>query len=708
MSMKQNDIKYLFEPGSVAVLGASKNNQKLGYKVVQNIVSSGFKGRVYPINPSGGEVLGYPIYKDIADVEEDIDIACIVIPAAHTFEAVKSCADKGVKYSVIITSGFSEVGNVEEEKKIARYAAEHGMRLLGPNVIGIYSSMAPINATFGPSDITSGNVAIITQSGALGIAMIGKTKVENIGLSTIVSVGNKADIDEVDLLDYLISHEGTRVIMMYIEGVRHGERLVEALKRATKVKPIIVLKSGKSKRGALAAASHTGSLAGEDNVFDDIARQCGVLRAENLQEALNWCKFLSNSPEPEGENTAIITNGGGIGVMCADACEKYGVNLYDDIEKMQALFTGYIPAYGSAKNPVDLTGEATQDDYFRVMEVALANKTINSIICLTCETAVFDAEIFSEKLAEMYRQKKITKPSVFSLIGGAQIDDCINELRLDGISAFSDVYEAASCMGAIYRSQAMKQERYEVPPQPEIDSEAIKKVIAMARKDGRRFLYSYEAQQIMKAVGVTTPRTSIAHSIPEAVSMAEEIGYPVVLKVVSKDILHKSDVGGVALDIDDKKELIDAYEAILYNCRQAQPKAVIEGIEVTEMIHTGVEIITGARRDQSFGPIVMFGLGGIYVEVMKDIAFRAFPLSRKEVLQMIAQIRSYPLLLGVRGEKKKDISAIAESILRVGTILEKFEDISDIEINPLVVYETGKGVKAVDVRVLLTKTKEVD
>ena len=254
----------------------------------------------------------------------------------------------------------------------------------------------------------------------------------------------------------------------------------------------------------------------------------------------------------------------------------------------------------------------------------------------------------------------------------------------------------------------MKNERYERPPVPEIDSAAIKRVIRQARGDGRRFLYSYEAQEIMKAVGVTTPRTAIAHNINEAVSLGEEIGYPVVMKVVSKDIIHKSDVGGVALDIDDKKELVNAYEAILYNCRQAHPKAKIEGIEVAEMIHAGVETITGARRDQAFGPIVMFGLGGIYVEIMKDIAFRAFPLSRKEILHMIAQIRSYPLLLGVRGEKKKDINAIVESIIRVGTILENFEDISDIEVNPLVAYDAGEGVKAVDVRILLTKPKEVE
>jgi acyl-CoA synthetase (NDP forming) len=319
------DIKFLFEPRSVVVVGASANVGKLGHTVVSNLISSGYRGKIYPVNPAGGKILGIPVYRDISSISGEIDLAVIVIPAGAVFDAVKGCADKGARFIAIISSGFSEIGNADEEKRIINYARQHDVRVLGPNIIGIYSAAAPMNATFGPGGIPAGNVAIVTQSGALGVAMIGKAKVENIGLSAIVSVGNKADVDEVDILNYLAADRNTKVIMMYIEGVTHGESFVDALKTTTKIKPVVVVKSGKSKRGAMAAASHTGSLAGEDKVFDDIARQCGVIRAEGLQEALEWCKYLAGTPEPQGENVLIITNGGGIGVLTADACEQYNI-----------------------------------------------------------------------------------------------------------------------------------------------------------------------------------------------------------------------------------------------------------------------------------------------------------------------------------------------------------------------------------------------
>jgi acyl-CoA synthetase (NDP forming) len=347
-------MRYLFEPRSIAVIGASHDTAKIGYTVLENIVLGGYPHKVYPINPQGGEILGlrvsrdyphkvYPINpqggeilglrvsRDLEEIDEPIDLAYIVIPAKFVFDAVKSCAEKGVKIALIITSGFSEVGNIEEERKIAAYAREHGLRILGPNIFGIYSAAASLNGTFGTRDVRPGNVAIITQSGALGLSMIGKTAVENIGISAMVSVGNKADIDESDLLEYLITQDMTKLIFMYIEGVKEGERLVKALREATKKKPVVVIKSGRSEKGAIAVASHTGSLAGTDEVFDAIMKQSGVLRAESLQDAFDWCKFLSNNPLPHGEHTVIITNGGGVGVMTADACEKYGVKLYGDV-----------------------------------------------------------------------------------------------------------------------------------------------------------------------------------------------------------------------------------------------------------------------------------------------------------------------------------------------------------------------------------------
>jgi len=700
------DIKYLFEPRSVVVVGASSKEGKLGHTVVSNLVSSGYHGKIYPVNPAGGKILGIPVYRDINSIPGEIDLAVIVIPAAAVFEAVKGCADKGARFAAIISSGFSEIGNAEEEKKIVYYARQHNMRVLGPNIIGIYSSAAPMNATFGPGGIPAGNVAIVTQSGALGVAMIGKTKVENIGLSAIVSLGNKADVDEVDILNYLAADNNTKVIMMYIEGVTNGESFVDVLKKTTKVKPVVVVKSGISKRGAMAAASHTGSLAGEDKVFDDIARQCGVIRAEGLQEALEWCKYLANSPEPQGENAVIITNGGGIGVLTADACEKYGINLYDNLPDMKKTFSVIVPEFGSTKNPIDITGQATADDYLTAINAALGNVNINSVICLGCESGVFKPDKFAVQAEQLFQTGKVSKPLVFSFVGGAEVENTIERLKILGVPIFNDVLQAASCLGAIYCNHRQKNKLPVNYEHIDIDDAAIKGVLDVVRRDDRRFLYSHEARSIMQAIGIATPNGNLAHTLEEAINYAESMGYPVVMKIVSRDIVHKSDAGGVALDIDDRKEASDAYEAILANCRQFNPSARIEGIEVSQQLKRGVETIVGARRDLSFGPIVMFGLGGIYVEVMKDIAFRAFPLSRGEANEMISEIKTYPLLLGVRGEKRKDIDALSDAVLRVGTALKRFRDISDIEINPLVAYEHGDGVRAVDVRILLS-SKEV-
>ncbi|MBM3235216.1 acetate--CoA ligase family protein [Candidatus Poribacteria bacterium] len=710
MENKVSDMTYLFEPRAVAIIGASNNQDKIGYKIIENITYNQYPGKIYPVNPKGGEILGLPVYKTLNDIADHIDLACIAIPAKYTFAAVKDCALRGVKFLVIMTSGFAEIGNAEEERKIVTYANEHGMRVLGPNIFGIYSSMASLNATFGPKEVKPGNVAIITQSGALGIAMFGKTKAENIGLSAVVSVGNKADLDEADLLGYLLANEETKVILMYIEGIRDGEKLIAVLKETTKKKPVVVIKSGKSKKGAIAAASHTGSLAGADEIFSDIMKQCGVIRAESIQEALIWCKVLSNSPVPKGENTVIITNGGGFGVMAADACEKYNVNLYDDIQTTNKVFSKAVPEFGSAKNPIDITGQATINDYELALNAALRNDAIDAIICLGCGTAVLDTEKLPLTIAKFFSQSQAVKPVVFSFLGGTEIEDSIHQLRMKGIPIFSDVYEAVSCLGAIYshyRNLKYKSEVTALVEEIEIDTRAIEAIIQKVRSDKRQFLLTQEARGVMAAAGIRMPKSYIARNIAESVTYAEEIGYPVVMKVVSKDIIHKSDVGGVALDLENKDEVTDAYQAIIHSCRLHSPNAIIEGIEVSEMIPAGTEVILGTRRDRGFGPIVMFGLGGIYVEVMKDVSFRALPLNSTEAIAMIKEIRSYPLLLGVRGEGKKDINSVVDTLIRLGAILQRCDSISDIEINPLIVYEEGEGSRPVDARILLANIDEV-
>ena len=695
----------LFNPRSVAVVGASTNPGKIGFRIVENMVNSGYTGEIYPINPRGGEILERRVYESITAVGQPIDVAVLVIPATGVYQTVEACAEAGVKHLVIITSGFSEVGNTEEEERIVAFARSHGMRVLGPNIFGIYSASSSLDATFGPGGILPGHVAIITQSGALGIAMIGKTATESLGLSALISVGNKSDVDESDLLEYLADDEGTRVIMLYIEGVKNGQRLVETLKSVTKRKHVVVIKSGRSKRGAMAAASHTGSLAGADEVFDDIMNQCGVLRAESVQEAFNWVRYLSSAPLPSGANAVIVTNGGGIGVLATDACEKYGVSMYEDQAVLSETFAEVMPAFGSSKNPVDLTGQASAEDYAKSLTAVLEEDRFDAALALYCETALFDTDQFAALLRELYASFHGRKPIVFSLFGGERIETMIRELRAEGIPVFGDVYEAVSVLGSLYHS--WRNQKREVKPVPEIDIDTagIRKVLQKAHADGRRFLLSHEAAEVSQFLGLPMPGSTLARNMDEAVRAADEIGYPVVMKVVSKDIIHKSDAGGVALNLEDKVEVVDAYQAIMRSCKAYKPDAVIEGVEVVEMVKPGIETIVGGRQDPSFGPVVMFGLGGVYVEVMKDVAFRAAPVDPTAVYDMIASIRSYPLLLGVRGESRKDIDQVADAVLRLGRLVAECPEITDIEINPLVVYDYGKGVKAVDVRILFDVPK---
>jgi acetyl coenzyme A synthetase (ADP forming)-like protein len=704
MSTPSPDIRRLFEPRSIAVVGASHDPEKIGHKILQNIISSGYKGAIYPINPKGGEILGQRVLTALAEIPGELDLVCTVVPARYVFDSVKAAAQQQAKFNLVISSGFSEVGNSEEERRIVAYARERGMRILGPNIFGLYSATAPVDVTFGPGGILPGHVAIITQSGALGLAMIGKTAAENIGISAMVSVGNKADLNEADLIEYLVEDPNTHSILMYIEGVRDGAHLLEVLKRVTRKKPVVVIKSGRSRRGAAAAASHTGSLAGSDDVFAAVMRQAGVLRAESIKEGFNLCRFLSRTSVPQGGNTVIVTNGGGIGVLATDACEKYGVSLLDDVQRLQEIFGPVTPDFGSTKNPIDLTGGATETAYEGALAAALESDAIHAVIALYCETAMFDADKLTPLIASTHaRYAAAKKPVVFSAFGGGSIDDNIGRLAAKKISVFDDVYEAVACLGGLYRYYHHRTTPPLPPDEVALDAAALEEVVRGARADRRTFLLADEAQRLMGLIGVPMPQSRVARTLEEAVAHAEQIGYPVVMKIVSRDILHKSDAGGVALDLDTRDEVMDAYQAILRNARAAVPNARVTGVEVSEMVRRGLELIVGARRDAGFGPIVMFGLGGIYVEVMKDISFRSVPLNRAEMLNMMAEIRAYPLLRGVRGEDPKDIDSVVNAILRVASAIRQCESITDIEINPLVAYEEGQGARAVDARILLAK-----
>jgi acetyltransferase len=703
------NIKYLFEPASLAIIGASRDKNKIGHAVLQNVIAGGYTGKIYPVNPSGGEIEGIPVFRSILGIDDTIDMVCITIPAELVYNTIVQCAEKKVKHAIIITSGFSEIGNFEEEKKIADYARSKGMRILGPNVFGVYSSQVCLNATFVSGDIPSGHLAMITQSGALGLTLIGQASVENIGLSAIVSVGNKSDIDESDLLTYLCDHVTTRIILMYIEGVRDGEKFIQAVRKTTRKKPVVVIKSGRSEKGARAAASHTGSLAGSDEVFDDVIRQCGALRAESTKEAFNWAMILAGNPLPKGGNTVIITNGGGAGVMATDACEKYSVSLYDDPQNLKSVFSPVIPTFGSTKNPIDITGQAAAVDYTKAFDAALADDNIHTVFGIYCESALSPSVNLGTIIEKNFlKYKSRGKLIVFSLFGGQQTADYVVSAKKRGVPVSDDVYDTASSLGAMYRYKEYLESHSDSDNISDIilDMASITAIVAAARKNDRFFLLAHEAQKIMDIAGIPIPRSIQTQTIKGAVEAAVTIGYPVVMKVVSKDIIHKSDVGGIALNLENEGEVVDAYGVILRNCKAHIPHALIDGVDISEMVKPGTELIVGARIDQTFGPMIMIGLGGIYVEVMKDVSFRSLPVNAGDISSMIKELRSYPLLLGVRGEKMKDVAAVVNVVAILGAILRHCQGISDIEINPLVVYEQGDGVRAVDIRIILTKNEK--
>jgi len=700
VEVQDTELGMLFRPRGVAVLGASTNPEKIGHLILRNIIEGGYEGGIYPVNPSGKKILGLDTFASVEDVDGIVDIAVIALPQAIIMESIHQCGRKGVRFLIIITAGFGEVGNLNAEKELVRVSSSYGMRILGPNIFGVYSSEAKLNATFGPTEIRPGSIAMVTQSGALGVALMGKTVVEKLGLSSVVSIGNKADISEVDLLDFLSTHDSTQAVLIYLEGTREGRELLRALSSFVSRKPVVMIKSGRSARGARAAASHTGSLAGSDLVFGAAMRQSGVLRATGIDEAFDWLRTLSTQPFPAGENVLIVTNGGGVGVMATDASEKCGLTLLDDMAYLEEAFGPLVPSFGSTKNPIDITGQGGEDDNIRVLEKALTEEKIHGVVGLFCETSDTDPDSLSRKIVEIVR-KHPGKPLTLSLIGGEKMEKCIDLLHEAGIPAYEFPESAVSSLAALYRSYRYGIEDKGKMEPLNVDFTAIRGIIEHVRRKNRTQLLEVEAKKVFEILGIRSPKAVVTRSLDECVKASESIGFPVVLKVVSPDIVHKTEAGGIRIGIENTDEATQAYKSIMASCRVKFPRAVIRGVSVNQMITGGIETIVGASTDPSFGPVVMFGLGGIYVEVLKDVVFRISPVTDREARKMVEEIESFPLLLGARGENVKDIRSITDVLYRIGILVDVIRDIAELDINPLVVMDRGKGNWALDARIRL-------
>ncbi|MDE2028023.1 MAG: acetate--CoA ligase family protein, partial [Candidatus Omnitrophica bacterium] len=562
------NLNRAFKPKRVAIIGASPDPAKIGHQVIKNIIEGGYKGEIIPINPKADNILGVKVHKSLNDVPEGVDLAVIAIPAPLVQAAMEECARRKVGAVAIITSGFAEVGKAAEELKLKKIADENGIALLGPNIFGLAYSPERLNASFGPKDIYPGKIAFITQSGALGIGLMGWTAMKKIGLSALVSIGNKADIDETDLIEYFNKDNNVNVQLLYMEGIKNGTKFMQ-----TRIeKPTVVLKVGRSTRGAQAAASHTGSLSGSDKIYDGAFKQIGMLRASTFIEAFSWARALSQ-PLPKGEDTVIITNGGGIGVATTDECEVQGIKILDDPQWLEAKFRPTMPDFGSTKNPIDVTGGAGVDGYRRALKIAFAEERIKSVIVLYCETAVTDPMDIAAAVNAAFQEAGRNKPVVVAMVGGERTRDALVYLNEKFIPASSLVDVSISALKIIYTWAEIKN-RPQTKPVLEQAPAEVHKIIAAVKGQGREILMEHEARQVMELCGVPTPQWGFAQSSAEAIKIADYKNmYPLAMKIASPDIVHKSDVGGVVLNIRDGKELKDRYEAMMTRLQKECPKA---------------------------------------------------------------------------------------------------------------------------------------
>lgn len=685
----------LLRPRTIAVIGAAREEGKIGHSVFKNILKEGFPGKVYPVNPNADSILGHKCYPSVKDIPDEIDLAVIVVPAKIVPKVMKECAEKGVKAVAVISSGFKEVGNEEGEREIVRIAKEAGMRLLGPNIVGVADAYAKSNASFMPYLPPAGHIAFVSQSGALCIGLATWTKAKEIGLSSIVSLGNKADVDEADLIDYFSGDPQTRVVTIYMEGLTDGRRFMDAARRSTK--PIVVLKPGRGERAAAAIKSHTGSLAGSDLAYDVAFKQCGVIRADTFPVLFNYGIALAQLPDPEGENIVILTNGGGAGVMATDTCEKYGLKLMDIPEDLAKKLRNWMPPFGSTLNPVDLTGMAPVRDYYGALTTLGEDPRVHAIIVLYCHTAITDPMELAKAIVKYKNEAKKEKPIVAALIGGKECEEAIKHLMANGIPAYESPEPAVAALAIKYMYWKYKMKPKGKPIAAEGNKEAASKIIERAKSEGRP-LTPAEASEVAHLYGIPVVRKRVAKNLEEALKLANEIGYPVVLEVESPDIIHKVDVGAIKLNIKGPEELKKAYEEMLSTVKKKAPTARIEGIIVRSFVEKGVEVAVGMHRDPVFGPLIMFGTGGTLIELYRDVSFRIAPFTDVDLDELMQEVKVTKVLMGFR-DTPKDIEAVKKVIAAVAQLSLDFPEIKDIDINPLFVYD--RGCIAFDVKILI-------
>jgi len=691
-------LESFFQPKSVAVIGASRTPGKVGYDIVKNLLDAGYEGRVFPINPKADEILGLPCFASVTEVQEAVELAVIVIPARAVLPAIDECAAKGIGAVIVISAGFKEAG--EEGAKLERELAEkcrrHGIRCIGPNCLGVMSPPAKVDVSFSAAMPKPGNLAFLSQSGALGTAILDTAVGEDFGLSRFISIGNKADVDETDLIEALGEDDATDVILAYVESIDDGRKFMDVARRVTRKKPVIVFKSGRTSAGARAASSHTGSLAGSDSAYEAAFRQCGVIRARTITEFFDYARGFACKRLPKGNRIAIVTNAGGPGIIATDAIECSTLQMAELSEKTRQTLVENLPPQANTHNPVDVLGDARADRYRMAIDAVCADENVHAVLTILTPQTSTETDGTADAVADA--ADATDKAVLASFMGTAAVRSGWKMLDQRGVPNYSHPDRAVRVIEAMSDYARWQADGTGIPPEYEFDADAIRAAIDRAGSRGLQAMGEREARTIAQACGIPVPQSIFAADEDAAVEAAAQVGYPVVVKISSDDILHKSDAGGVKVGLKDEASVRQAVSSVFESARRYKADAALEGVLVQELAKKGREVIIGVNRDPQFGPLIMFGLGGIYVEVLKDVVFRVAPISLRDAREMIEEIRAARILHAFRGEPEADLDALAECMTRVSQLAVAYPGIAECDLNPVMVYPEGRGLMALDVR----------
>ena len=706
MRPSPDTLTSFFRPNGVALIGASNDPTKLGYGIMVNLLDpqDGYPGPIYPINPKATEIFGLRCYPDILSVPDPVELAIIIVPAEVIPSLLEDCGRRGVKAAVILSGGFREIGPEGEarERLCLEIARRYGMRLMGPNGIGVIDTHTPLNTTFATGMHGRGLIDFVSQSGALCGGIIDWAQARGLHFSRFLSIGNKVDVNESDLLAYLSEDDSSRVIALYLEDIKDGPAFLAAARQASLRKPVLALKSGRTQTGQVATASHTGALAGVHAAFRAACKQTGIIEIEQIEPLFGAALALAHQPLLQGNRIAILTNAGGPAALAADALEPAGLTLARTSPETVATLRTFLNPNAAVNGPVDMLGGANETHYRRALEALLADPANDGILVILVPVVLNNPRAILETIVSVLQNSPTPKPVLACLMGEISLKEAFAVADAAGLPAYRFPEDAIHAFGIMRRRALWLEKKHLLPEIPTgIAPQQVQDLLSAARQNRQRALDAASARLTLEAYGIPTPKDYLATTPDEAARFAAKIGFPVALKLASPDILHKTEVGGVLLNVPDAEAARQGWQTIVTRARAAHPQADIRGVQVQPMVTGGQEVILGVKRDPVFGPLVMFGLGGVYVEALADVSFRLAPLSRQDAEEMISEVRSAKLLEGLRGAPPADRAALVEAIVRIGQLAADFPEIEELDVNPLMVLPAGRGALAVDARIIL-------